>query len=121
MPPPEKIKPNLYDIFPMPYIKLCGQKESSPSKEEMKEKNAINLRIIRYASSSSIEKPAASNVSSMTSNVNDEDEEENLLFLSIKTKKNVDSEKENFIEVSRHLSLHLNACRFCRDGIIDYI
>ena len=58
-----KNEPNLYDMFPMPYVMPSGQKESSPSKEEMKENNAINLRTIRYASSSSIEKPAASNVS----------------------------------------------------------
>ena len=47
-----KNEPNLYDIFPMPYIKPCGQKVSSPSNDEIKEKNAINLRTIRYTSSS---------------------------------------------------------------------
>ena len=71
-------EPNLYEFPPMASSNPCDQSESSPSNDETaKKKNSINLRTIRYVSSSSAENPTTSNVSQIAFDVNDEDREEN--------------------------------------------
>lgn len=70
-------EPNLYDFPPMPFSKPCDQSESSLSNDETaKEKNSINLRTIRYVSSSSAEKLTTSNILQIAVDVNDNDSEE---------------------------------------------